>query len=193
MSKSYLTIQQQTDGVGEWDDVRIVPGAFKFPGASDPTLSDWQPTGSGATFKVYEFNSNNEGFFSVQLPHSYKEGTDLSPHVHWTPRSRGAAESGKTVAWKVDYTITNINGAFVASATIDLTDTCDGTNEKHQLSGGADISGSTLTISAMIIGRVYRAAGDTWATNTAGNRPVLLELDFHYQKNSVGSTSESSK
>lgn len=170
-----------------YDDLRIVPGAFSFPGVADPTLSTWQPTGAGATFRVYEFNNADEVAFTVQMPHKYKQGTDLLAHVHWTPRARGVAEDGHTVFWKLDYSIANQNANFGASATIDLTDTCTGVNEKHELSPEITISGAGLTVSHMIICRFYRDVGDTWATNTAGNRPVLLEMDFHYQLDTLGS------
>lgn len=29
--------------------------------------------------------------------------------------------------------------------------------------------------------------GDTWTTNTLGNRPAVLSLDAHFQKDTVGS------
>lgn len=176
-----------------WDDLRIVPGAFQFAGSSDPTLSAWQPTGAGATFQVYEFTNADEVFFSIQMPHKYVQGSDLKPHIHWTPRARGVAESGKTVAWKLDYTIADVDENFIASATVDLTDTCSGVNEKHEITVSETIVGTNLLISHMIIGRIYRDAGDSWATNTPGNRPVLLEFDIHYQLDTIGSQNEVSK
>ena len=176
-----------------WDDLRIVPGAFQFAGSADPTLSAWQPTGAGATFQVYEFTNADEVFFSIQMPHKYVQGSDLKPHIHWTPRARGVAESGKTVAWKLDYTIADVDENFIASATVDLTDTCSGVNEKHEITVSETIVGTNLLISHMIIGRIYRDAGDSWATNTPGNRPVLLEFDIHYQLDTIGSQNEVSK
>jgi hypothetical protein len=181
----------------QWNDIRIVPGAFEFAGVSDPTLSDWQPGGAGATFKVWEFN-NSEVFFTCQLPHEYDIGTDLKPHLHWTPRNRGVAESGNTVAWKLDYSIVDINGTFGSSTTVNLFDACDGTNHKHQVTASGTISGTSITgISAMLVCRLYRDTGDasdTWATNTSGNLPAILEFDIHYQADTAaGSDSEDSK
>jgi hypothetical protein len=188
-----LVFIEKSDESGFWDDLRIVPGAFDFAGSSDPTLSAWQPTGSGATFRVYEFDSGDEVFFTVQIPHTYKEGTNLMAHVHWTPRARGVAENGNTVFWRLDYSLTNVDANFPASSTQNLHDTCTGVNEKHEITSSQSISGVGVTISAMLVCRLYRAAGDTWSLNTAGNRPVLLEIDFHYQKNSTGSRAESVK
>ena len=182
----------------QWDDLRIVPGAFQFAGASDPNLSNWQPGGAGATFQVYEFNTNDEVFFTCQLPHNYDIGTDLKPHVHWTPRNRGTNESGNGVAWKIDYSLVDVNGTFSSSSTVNLTDTCDGTDHKHQVSASGTISGLSITgVSAMLIIRLYRDGSDendTWSTNTINNRPALLEFDIHYQADTAaGSDGETSK
>lgn len=177
---------------GQWDDL-MGESSLRLRGGSDPALAAFQPGGSGTSFYIYEFNTGNEMFFVTQIPHRWLVGTDLSPHVHWTPGARGTAESGNTVAWKLDYSIISINGTFASSSTIDLTDTCDGTNDKHQLSGGLDIDGSTLGISSVIVGRLYRDSGDTWATNTATNRPKLLQFDIHYQIDSFGSDAMTSK
>lgn len=176
-----------------YDDIRIVPGAFQFAGAADPSLSAWQPTGTGASFLIYEFNNADVVYFIVQMPHNYKQGTDLLAHVHWTPRARGVTENTHTVFWKLDYSIANIDANFGASATVDMTDTCDGVNEKHLLSPELTISGTNLTVSHIITCRLYRDAGDTWATNTANNRPALLEFDFHYQLDSTGSQTSLTK
>ena len=126
----------ETDGTLEfhgnatvWDDLRIVPGAFQFAGNADPTLQTWQPGGAGTEFKVYKFKENDEVFFTCQIPHSYKEGTDIGAHLHWTPGDRGVAEGTAVVAWKLDYSWANIDAVFASSATVDLSDACQSTND----------------------------------------------------------------
>jgi hypothetical protein len=122
------------------------------------------------------------------VPHTYKLESAIYAHVHWTPRDRGTAEDGSTVAWKIDYSIADINGNFPASNTIDLTDTCDGTNHKHQMSPDIALNHTASTVSAMIIGKIYRDTGDTWS-GTNANGPALLELDFHFEVDTLGSRS----
>jgi hypothetical protein len=176
-----------------WDDLRIVPGAFKFAGSADPSLQNWQPGGSGATFKVYKFKKNDEAFASCQMPHTYKEGTDLEFHIHWTPANRGVAESGNKVGWKVDYTIAVVGGIFGASATVDLSDTCSGVNDKHELAGSVTVSGAGLKVSHIIVLRIYRTdtgTDDTWAGTTNAQSPALLEFDIHFRKDTMGSRQE---
>jgi len=174
-----------------WDDLRIVPGAFAFAGNADPTLVNWQPGGSGTTFKVYEFATNDEVYFSCQLPHGYKLGTNLHPHVHWTPGARGNEENGNTVNWALDYSISDIDGVFGAAQTINIPDTCQGTDHQHHMAFNGTIDGSNISgVSAMILCRLYRTTGDSWDSSSSGQLPLLLEFDFHYEIDTVGSRSE---
>ncbi len=176
-----------------WDDLRIVPGAFQFGGSADPTISDWQPGGSGATFKVYKFQKNDEAFASCQMPHSYKLGSDIYFHLHWTPGDRGNEESGATVGWKLDYSIANTGSDFPASTTLDLSDACSGADDRHEKAASVQVSGAGLTLSHAILLRIYRTdtgADDTWTGVTAAQSPVLLEIDIHFEMDTVGSRQE---
>lgn len=182
-----------TDIGDVWDDLLINSGVFEFAGVGDPTLSNWQPGGAGTTFKVYKFQKNDEVFFSCQFPHTYKEGSDIYPHLHWTPADRGVAENGNLVGWKLDYTWCNIDGTFVSSGTIDLQDACDGTNHKHQVAIGAAITGTGKKISSMVMCRLYRedtGADDTWVGTIAAESPAILQFDFHHLIDADGSRQE---
>lgn len=173
-----------------WDDLRLSVSQLSRPGASDPAIRSWQPTGAGPTFYTYEFGAGDIISGAHQVPHGYKVASDFYVHGHWTPGARGAAESGNTVNWRVDISGASMEGTFPAGTTIDLTDTCDGTNEKHQRTTSVLHSGSGFGISSMFYVNVYRLAGDSWATNTPGNLPILLEVDIHYQINTPGSRQE---
>lgn len=176
-----------------WEDIRIVPGAFQFPGVADPTLQSWQPGGAGATYKVYKFLINDEVHFTCQIPHNYKEGSDLKPHLHWTPCDRGNEENGNTVGWKIDYSWANTDAAFVSSATIDLSDACSGIDDQHELTDSGTITGTNKTISSVLQIRLYRSdtgADDIWVGATAALSPAILEFDLHYEVDSLGSDLE---
>jgi hypothetical protein len=179
-----------------WDDIRIIPNVFDVPGNTDPDIISYQPAGSGATFKVYAFAKGDMGFFTIQFPHSYKVGSTLKAHVHWTPGPRGVAESGNTVQWRLDYSIAPIGSNFPASTTISLADACDGVNHKHQMTAEVDIPGvgTGTGVSAQMWGKIYRwnDASDTWA-GTGNNLPIFIEFDIHYEQDSVGSKTSSSK
>ena len=178
-----------------WDDLLINSGLFKFAGSNDPTWRDWQPAGSGTTFKVLKFEKNDEIFFSCQMPHTYKNGSDIRVHVHWTPCDRGVAESGNSVGWKIDLSWASINtGSFPASTTYDMQSVCTGTNDYHEVGAllSPYIDGTGQTISSMLICRLYRTdtgTDDTWVGTTTQS-PALLQCDFHHEIDMNGSRSE---
>ena len=180
-----------------WDDLRILPSTFDFAGGSDPAIVDYQPGGSGTTFKVWDFQLDDQAYFTCQMPHSYKQGSDIYCHVHWTPGTRGNEEGTNAVAWKLDYSWANIDANFGASATIDMTDACQSTDHQHLMTPQATIDGHTVSknISSMLICRIYRhdVAGDTWAGTASGQLPILLEVDFHYEMDTIGSKTDSAK
>lgn len=185
----------QGQGLLAWNDVLVTPSGFNYVGAGDPSLIDWALAAGGTTMKIYAFQSGNAGYFTIQLPHSYDQGEDIYAHIHWTPHARGVAENGNTVNWRIDYTWQNINGTFGATATLDLTDTCDGTIDKHQITPDVLLTGvgAGKNISSILVCKVYRLAGDTWAGVTAAQSPAMLDVDFHVPLDTVGSLTHISK
>lgn len=181
-----------------WDDLRVTPGSFDRVGVSDPTIVAYDVNGGGTNTYLWQFDKNNIASFTVQLPHSYKTGTDIYCHIHWTPGANGVTESGNTVGWKVQYSWANINSNFGTMATLDLSDACDGTNHKHQMTPDVVIDGHTVAkgISSMLICNILRTdtgSDDTWSGTASGARPMLLEIDFHYEIDTVGSRQISAK
>lgn len=174
-----------------WDDIRIVPSAFDFAGNNDPT--NVPVSIGGMTFRLFEFAAGDEAFCVIQMPHSYKRGTALRPHIHWTPGTRGNEEAGKTVAWKMQISSAQYGAVFSNAATVNLTHavpagTLDGT---HLIGASADYAvPAGFGESGMLLVRVYRDTGDTWAGTASGSLPLLLEVDIHHQIDKLGSADE---
>jgi hypothetical protein len=179
-----------------WDDIRINSGSFDRPGISDPAINTYAIGGGGINTYLYEFKLGDVASFTVQIPHSYIEGETIYVHIHWTPGSRGAAESGNYVGWKINYSWANINGTFGSALTADLSDVCDGIDHKHQMTPDISITGTNKGISSMLVCNVTRTdtgTDDTWVSLAAGQQPLLLEIDFHFPIDTVGSRERSSK
>jgi hypothetical protein len=179
-----------------WDDMRVVPGSFDRPGVADPDIVAYAPAGGAISTYLWEFSKNDIASFTIQLPHAYKVGTDIYCHIHWTPGARGNEESGNLVGWKVDYTWASIDSAFGAMATLDLSDACNGVDHEHDMTPNVVISGSGKGISSMLICNIKRTdtgTDDTWVSTTSGRLPMLLEIDFHYQIDALGSKLISTK
>lgn len=164
-----------------WEDLTLSGSQGKVIGANAPA-EDVLVGG----IKVFQFSASalNELFFQFQLPHSYKAGTDIYPHVHWAPSTTNTGN----VIWGLEYTIANIGDTIPSETTITVTDAADGTALKHQVTSFAAIDGTSCEASTMLICRVYRdgaAGGDTF-TGVAN----LLAVDIHYEKNTLGTATE---
>lgn len=179
-----------------WDDIRIVTGSMTRPGAADPVYKIYDVNGGGTNTYLLEFAKADWATFTVQLPHQYKQGSDIYVHAHWTPGAQGSAESGNTVGWKVQHSWANLDGAFGTMAEVDLSDTCGGTNHAHYMTPDIAITGTSKTISSMLICNILRTdtgTDDTWSNAASGSLPMLLEVDFHFEIDTIGSRTITAK
>lgn len=170
-----------------WDDLRVSVDN----GSSSATLG-YMP-GDNAGGQIWYFlnaKALETLTFQVQLPHSYKEGTNIYPHIHWTPRVSGSGN----VEWNLDYTWVNYDAttplAFPATTTSTVVATGPFTLRTHLItslaSGGLD--GTGKKVSSILICRIWRNSGNT--ADTYADDAGLLSLDFHYQIDTVGSRAE---
>lgn len=180
-----------------WDDLRVPMTALK-KGKTVPLEKNF-PYDDDALEAVrldwFEHGEIQEMFFVVQMPHAWDEGTDIMPHIHWTPSQDGSV-SAATVKWGMDYSWLNLGETHSSYTTISGTSikpdgTTSITKSTHYLTPLGTIVGDGKQISSMLICRIYRdgeAAADTF-TGKAG----VLEVDFHYQIDTMGSREEYAK
>lgn len=143
----------------------------------------------------YHFNPSvtQEVYFDVQLPHGYKEGSDLYPHVHWSPKVNGSAD--QQVVWGLEFTKAGVGQIYGLTQTISGVNRFPNDNPivayKHYATSLGAISGSGLSISSMLKCRLYRKT-----SNVVNNFPydaVLHEFDVHVQLDTRGSDEEFEK
>lgn len=116
--------------------------------------------------------------FTLQLPHNWKDGTTIYPHIHWIPKSSASGN----MRWNLDYTWANITtGTFSAVTTSSVTINGPFTANQHLLtdltSGNVGIDATGKTFSSILICRIWRdssAVSDTYAGDAGG-----LSMDFH--------------
>lgn len=174
-----------------FDDLRI-SGAMVMVGATAPALTAFGPSGSLKVL-VFEEGQHDEVHFELQIPHTYKEGSNIYPHVHWTPIT---TEAGNVV-WELEYAWSNINGTFGAPGNMASAATAaGGTAWVHKmtdlLEGGNNyIDGTGKTISSMLVCRLHRNAGEGSDSLTEG--VAFLEFDVHYEIDTLGSNTASTK
>ena len=172
-----------------WNDLRVEP-VVRTTGAKAPTFTAYK-----TNVYLYDFDnavlaSEKEIFFTVQLPHDWKEGSTIYPHVHWVNRTTGTA--GHVVKWAMDYTKAKIGATFGATSNISGTAIVGGGDitvaDEHMVTSLTAITMTGDTISTVLVCRAYRNssdAADTY-TGTAG----LLYVDFHYEIDSIGGSAD---
>jgi hypothetical protein len=162
-------------GESVWDDI-IVPASNLRGGVSVPNFSVFQ---NGVYQLLFINTQSDEVYGSFEIPHDYKEGTDLQPHIHWSPNS---TNTGNCV-WDFEYTIVNANGTFGATTTTTITQAGSGTINKHQLANtAAVISGSGIKVGAICVFRLARPTGDAFTGDA-----FLHSVGVHYQIDTMGS------
>lgn len=179
-------IETKRDYKVQWDDLRVPASSVKVTGSLNvPTWGSWL-----GDLQVLWFDEGDQIFFVAQLPHAWKEGSAIHPHIHWTPEANGSALD--TAVWNLEYTIANINGTFPTPVTI--------TGDKHL--GYPDnlvINTHLMTelpviemedkkLSNMLVCRLERESSEE-SVDLAG----LLEVDFHIQLDENGSDDEYEK
>ena len=114
-----------------WDDIALGSGALGA-GASAPDLININNSG----IYLYGFAGAatiEQLYGSFEVPHNYKEGTDLIPHIHWLTTTTNTGN----VKWQVDYwrvNMTTITAAPSIPLNIVALGTASGTAWKNNRS-----------------------------------------------------------
>lgn len=179
-----------------WDDLRVPVLTTKLGGTKDPDLTKVFDNGSGSqgvfTY-LFDKTTEEELYFVVQLPHGWKYETSLHPHVHWFPVANGSA--GQKVSWGLEYTICSL-GSIFGNTTIIYADTpYNGPTSlvanTHYLTEFPAISMTGIvSVSSMVLCRIFRDATGVGGTDDYDNDAALIEIDFHYESDRIGSDNE---
>ncbi len=140
---------------------------------------------SGISGPEIWFFRNNSGLeamsFSLQLPHNWKEGSTIHPHIHWVPRNSGSGN----MQWNLDYSWADLDEttpkAFPSTTTTSVIVPGPFTQNIHLITpltaGDVGIDGTGKHISSVLICRIWRdssLSGDTFNQDAGG-----LSMDFH--------------
>lgn len=171
---------EQYDKEPVWDDLRFPSADLKSGTSGVPSWNN--------TYGLQEFDVGDYLFATVQLPHGWKEPSDMEPHIHWMKITSAAGN----VNWQIEYRWIKIGEVMDGSWTTLSSETpyvSDGdTAWQHALTplGTMTVDGSEQ-ISDMLQIKVSRVAA---AGTEYGTRAALLEFDIHLQLDSHGSVKE---
>jgi hypothetical protein len=170
-----------------YDDLRIAFSNFKIPTSNAPSFELFKQNTGGTSTGVYTytFSPTEHAYFAVQLPHTWKEGSTIYPHLHWT--IKGGSTSGSKVQWQFEYTWADIGDIFGVT-TVDNKEVSvsDGTDtDKHLMTNFTSIDGTGYTASSMLICRLSRVSA---SSDEYDRRSRVFEFDLHIINNRIGTS-----
>lgn len=183
-----LTVDELVLSNSVWGDILVNLSTTTGGGTlTPPTWTKINDNGAGSPgVWAYSFSgtaaATNYVVFQLQLPHAYRDGTTLKPHVHWVQAGTGAG----TVRWYLEYCIYPYN-TVVGSTTVTYADaTAPAAVKKAQLTALPDIDGSSCTGSTIISCTLWRDA----AQDTCTDAVYGLYFDMHIELDKLGSNEE---
>lgn len=161
-----------------WDDVILLPDTIQGGTARPDKIT------LVGNIDAYGFNGasiTEEMSSSFEMPHTYKVGTDLRPHIHWCPSNTNSG----SVKWQLEVTTAGVGVAFPSTTTVTATQASDETDRAHQVIEFDVIDGTNINIGDITGFRLFRDPTD--GADTYGSDAIFLSLGFHYEIDGDGS------
>ena len=174
------TLELQT---AVYKDINMAGYLLTLPAASFPGVDTFRSTGGvDTTIETYAFAVGELVHGGFELQHDYKEGTDLTFHIHW--QGIAAPTGTDNVQWRLTYIVARDGVTLAAATTIDSPDTAIDTQYRCYRTDFAAITGTNFKIGDQFMFTLTRVA----ATGDAYAGDALIETaGIHYQVNTIGS------
>jgi len=134
----------------------------------------------GVTALRFSKDNVNEIFFTAQLPHKYKEGSNIEPHCHFSNKTTSTGD----VCWGLEYLWVNVNG-MGGNTTVVESGLTVGTQGEHKAINISVLDGTGKKISSILQCRLFRDPANVLDTFTEDI--YLGDFDFHFEINTQGS------
>jgi hypothetical protein len=164
-----------------WDDLQVQLGAVRIPPAQAATIIEYQ---SGLAIE-FANGSTERINFNCQIPHARKDDSDIEFHIHVIPSN---TDTGN-IYWEFEYEWKNIGETYGSSTTIYKATAMDGVADVHQYDDIVNLDGSgKSSISSILLCTLTRLGSH--ANDTFTGDAYIIGLDFHIEKDSIGSRKE---
>lgn len=167
-----------------WDDLQVQIGAVKIPAAQAASIIEYQ---SGLAIEFT--NSSTERVnFNCQIPHARRDNSNIDFHIHVTPSNTDTGD----IYWEFEYEWVNIDGAYGSPTTVYKATAMDGVADAHQYEDIVEIDGDgKSSISSILLCTLTRLGSH--ANDTFTGDAYVIGIDFHIEKDSLGSREETNK
>lgn len=169
-----------------WDDQQVTIGGVRLPssGVNPPTWTAYKGSQVLAFTGSSTVTPDNIIYFTMQLTHQYKYGSDIYFHIHYVPENNTAG----TIRWNFTHSFATVNSAFPSATTVTVEEATPEVTDQHTVAALATIDGSTIHASSGIF-LCSLERESSHANDTYDNLDIyLVGLDAHVEKDSVGST-----
>ena len=165
-----------------WNDINVGASTLAKPVASQPAETQFVDE-VGANTGIYGpgFADGDKVSGSIEIPHDYKEGSDITFHIHW----QGAAAPTGTdyVKWQVTYTVGQAGETLDAVTILPSADVAV-VQYDFSLTSFTAITGTNFNIGDQFIFTLDRitADGDAYA-----GVAIAATVGLHYECDTIGS------
>lgn len=178
----------ETPIITRYEDLNVAPFTTSLgPSIRPPLITKVGDDGAGSEgtyLYAFEEGKTQEIFFTCQLSHSYREGTDLKPHCHIMIPT---IQANSIIDFGLEYTFINVNDTMTNTTILSNALPSPDTALKHSVHSLGVISGVGKKISAILVCRLFRK---NVVANSYTSPVYLLSFDFHYQISTIGSQFE---
>jgi len=166
-----------------WKDINVGAAQLSRPAASQPSegnFIDEAGADTGITTLAYSIGDKASGSFELQ--HDYKNGSDLTFHVHW--EGIVVPDLIEYVQWRLTYTLMRDGSTLDAVTTFDSPDAGIDLRYKAIRSDFAAITGTNYLIGDQFLFTLERvsATGDDYPGDA-----LVATIGVHYQVDTMGS------
>jgi hypothetical protein len=172
-----------------WKDINVAGVILAKPASSNPGIDNFRDlNGTDTTIPTYAFAVDEYLTGGFELQHDYKEGSDITFHVHW--QGIAAPSGTDNVQWRITYVVSRDNVALAAAVTVDSPDTAIDTQYKCYRTDFAVITGTNFKIGDQFMFNLYRVAstGDAYLGDA-----LIQTAGIHYQSDTLGSRTITTK
>ena len=171
-----------------WNDVNLGAAMLSKPAASQPDEDEFKDsTGADTGIFTLAFAPTELVSGSIEIPHSYKEGSDFVFHVHW----QGILAPTETdkLKWQLTYFVSSADAVVPVPTTIVIETDFD-TQYEAKKSDFPTISGAGIALEDQFCFSLSRIAAS--ADEYTGDA-LVMNVGLHFEEDTVGSRTISTR
>lgn len=172
-----------------WNDANVGAMTLTLPAATQPDEDNFEDEiGADTGIATWAFAIGEKVSGAIEVPHDYKEGSNIYFHVHWQGIA-AVADGTDNVKWQLEYTVSGDGETLNAKTTIGK-ETAITTRYAFYLSTFDAIVGTSFKIGNQFLFTLSRIAAS--ADDYAGDA-LIATVGIHYECDTIGSRLITSK